>query len=223
MAELLIPKATLNLSTNERLDLIQLLVALMRLWITPSVTAPLLSDMPFAAAKDAPNNEAFLWPYESRGFERPFLGYSGNQVNAGSLIWVRDHWQAAFALTRASTELRTAIFALDQTQFLKDRALTLISFWAALEGLFLTNTQELRFKLAAFIASYLEDPGEARLARYKKILSLYDHRSKVAHGKPKTFVLLREVLIRVIESDHIPTAAELEARLLGGPLPAERE
>jgi hypothetical protein len=224
-AELHIPKATLSLSMNKRLDLVQLLVALLRLWATPSVTAPILSNIPFANAKEAPNNEAYLWPYESRAFEYPF-GSVGKAVTAGSIDWVRDHWQDAFALTSSSTAFRTAVFALDQTQFLKDRALTLISFWAALEGLFLTNAQELRFRLAAFVASYLEEPGAERMTRYKKIVGLYDHRSKAAHGKPKndpkalgeSFDLLREVVIRIIVDKHIPTNEELEARLLGSSL-----
>src|SRR4051794_21558385 len=42
-AELHIPKETLGLSTNERLDLVQLIVALLRLWVTPTVMAPILS------------------------------------------------------------------------------------------------------------------------------------------------------------------------------------
>lgn len=220
VAELFIPQVTLNLATNERLDLVQLIVALIRLWSTPSITAPILSNMPFAKAKDAPDNEAFLWPYESRGFEFPVE--RGGKVTPVSLDWVRDHWLDAFALSRSSTEFRTAIFALDQFQFQKDRALVLVSFWAALEGLFLTSPTELRFRLATFIASYLEKPGAERIARFKRILSLYDHRSKAAHGKPKndpraladSFDLLRDVVIRIIQVKRIPTQEELEAGLL---------
>jgi hypothetical protein len=219
-AELFIPQAALGLSTNERLDLVQLIVALLRSWVTPRVSAPILSNIPFAKAKEAPDNEAYLWPYESRGFEFP-IDREG-KIKHGDIVWVRDHWKDAFQMMRSNAEFRTAIFALDQMQFVKDRALVLISFWSALEGLFLASTQELRFRLAAYLASYMEEAGEQRIARYKKILSLYDHRSKAAHGKPKndpqalgeSFMLLRDVVVKIIEAKHIPTQEELEAMLL---------
>jgi len=227
VAELHIPQATMGLSTNERLDLVQLIVALLRLWVTPTVTAPMLSNIPFASAKDVPDNEAYLWPYEFRGFEHPFQRDGG--VEDGALDWVRDNWKRAFELTRSSTEFRAAVFALDQTQFMKDRTLVLISFWAAMEGLFLTNAQELRFRLASFVASYMENPGPPRIAMYKMILNLYDHRSKAAHGKPKndpealgkSFNLLRSVVLRIVDDNQIPSNEQLEARLLSDQNPQD--
>jgi hypothetical protein len=220
-AELHVPKDTLSLTTNERLDLVQLVVALLRLWVTPTVSAPILSNIPFARAKEAPDNEAYLWPYESRGFEFP-IDRDG-KITHGDIAWVRDHWKDAFDLTRSSTAFRTAVFALDQMQFVKDRPLVLVSFWSALEGLFLMNAQELRFRLAAYLATYLQKPGPERMARYKKILTLYDHRSKAAHGKPRndpralgeSYTLLRDVVVRIVEAKQIPTQEELETRLLG--------
>jgi hypothetical protein len=220
-AELFIPKGALGLDTNGRFDLVQLIVALLRPYVAPSVSAPILSNIPFEDAKTAPDNKAFLWPYESRGFEFP-IDQTGN-FPQGPLQWVIENWKDAFNLTRSSAEFRTALFALDQMQFVKDRALVLISFWSALEGLFLDTTTELRFRLALYIASYLEEPGDTRIAKHKEILKLYDHRSKAAHGKPKndakalfdSFNLLRDIIIRIINAKRTPSKGELESKLLG--------
>lgn len=108
-------------------------------------------------------------------------------------------------------------------QFVEDTALILVSLWGALEAIFSPSTSELRFRVSALIAAYLNPPGPKRLFDQREIANLYDKRSAAAHGKRKhqgddvlrTFELLRRVLIAIIRDGKIPTKAELEERLFG--------
>ncbi|WP_223259928.1 HEPN domain-containing protein, partial [Ralstonia pseudosolanacearum] len=55
------------------------------------------------------------------------------------------------------------------------------ALWAGFEALFGINA-ELRFRLAALAAAYLEERGPNRLALYRRVKTLYDYRSKAVHG-----------------------------------------
>jgi hypothetical protein len=99
----------------------------------------------------------------------------------------------------------------------------LISLWGALEAFFSPSTTELKFRISALIASFLEPPGKQRATLQKDVAKLYDMRSAAAHGKPRheqadvlnTFNLLRRVLFAFIDDKSVPTKDELEARLFG--------
>jgi hypothetical protein len=113
--------------------------------------------------------------------------------------------------------------ALDAAWFVSNSALSILSFWAALEAVFSPSTSELRFRVSALIASYLEQPGRSRYERQRIVAGLYDKRSAAAHGRAKhdvddlvaTFALLREVTIKIIEAGQLPTKTDLERRLFG--------
>jgi len=57
----------------------------------------------------------------------------------------------------------------------------------------------------------------------KDIAKLYDGRSAAAHGREDkahdslgdTFELVRRIVVRIIETNEVPTRAALEARLFG--------
>jgi len=225
-AELYVPQSTMKLAQVDRGDLIQVVAAMLRFWVTPTVLIPILSNVPIEKAKEMKSDEAFLLAHESRGFDVP-IDRTG-KISHGDLDWVLDYWKVAFKLTQDDMPFRAALFTLDRFQFVRERPLALISFWAALEGLFLKDAAELRFRLAAYLASYLEEPGENRIERFKAVLKLYDHRSKAAHGQPKndpqalgeSYMLLRDVIVKIIEANHVPTKTELERRLFAFPLPA---
>jgi hypothetical protein len=101
--------------------------------------------------------------------------------------------------------------------------MALVAVWGGLERLFSTSNQELSFRVSANIASYLEPPGRERYKCFKQVKSLYDHRSKAAHGDAKpnmdpyvdAFAVARRVLLRMIETQHVPNKKELEAKLFG--------
>jgi len=141
-----------------------------------------------------------------------------------SLTWVQANWRAALKLYTSSSEFRLAADALDAAQFIENEALALVSLWAAMEALFSPSTTELKFRVSALIASFLEEPGEARRTRQKLVAHLYDKRSAAAHGKPRhqstdlvaSFELLRKILIKMIHHKGVPNKEELDALLFGG-------
>jgi hypothetical protein len=139
------------------------------------------------------------------------------------LKWVQENWKVAHKLYSSSTEFRLAADSLDSGQFVPNHALTLVSLWASLEAIFSPSTSELKFRVSALIAAYLEPPGMKRLELQKQVASLYDLRSAAAHGKPrhepdhllKSFELIRKVLLRMIHEASVPTKETLERRLFG--------
>lgn len=90
---------------------------------------------------------------------------------------------------------------------------------------------ELRFRVSATIASYLEPPGRERWACYRRVKKLYDARSKAAHGSQveeadplfETYALLKRALTRMIEDNYVPTREDLEAMLFGNELGTDVE
>jgi len=128
---------------------------------------------------------------------------------------------------RDSPEFSLAMNAHDQVPLASQPGLAMVSLWGALEALFHAGRSELRFRVSALIAAYLEPPGAGRLELQRQIAKLYDARSSAAHGRKDdevgpvrdAFVLMRRVLTRIIENSHVQTRDELEELLLGGVWP----
>jgi Apea-like HEPN len=220
-AQLTIPASVGN-NADARLEVAMVTVFLLRLWSDPSIIAVALSNLPFAQIAHAADEAAHIMPLEYR--PRSFaLGLTDESKTFDSLNWVVAHFPAALNLVKESAEFRLAYSAMNAGQFIQDTALILISLWGALEVIFSPSTSELRFRVSALIASYLNPPGSKRIAHQRQIADLYDKRSAAAHGKRKhagsdvllTFELLRKVLIAIIREGKVPTKIELEERLFG--------
>jgi hypothetical protein len=135
---------------------------------------------------------------------------------------IKAHWQKAGTLL-ANEDFYVAFTAIDFSIWNSSPALGLVALWGALERLFSKSTQELTFRVSANIAAYLEKPGRERHELFKNVKALYDHRSRAAHGDAtpdivpyqNTFAIARRVILKVIESHHLPSKQELEAFLFG--------
>ncbi|KRB07987.1 hypothetical protein ASD86_09310 [Lysobacter sp. Root690] len=166
--------------------------------------------------------EAYVRPMEVWR-KRHALKLVDKSTIADSVEWVRVHWDSAYKLYRDSAEFRIAIDALDTGQFIPNTGLSIVSMWGALEALFSPSTSELRFRVSALIAAYMEIPGASRHERQRTILKMYDKRSAAAHGKPthnsddlvQVLTLLREVVIKMIHEGRVPSKGELEVKLFG--------
>ena len=208
---------------GDRFSLVRWIAALLRLWATPAITIPVISNTSFSAAAEAPGDQVHLIPYETAPRGIQIQSPEGPTLTIERLAWVRDHWQGGTSLVNEHREFRVALEALDMAHFVRDSALALVSIWAALEGMFSPAKTELRFRVSALIASFLEPPGATRRALHKRLTKLYDARSSAAHGKGKvdtkilveSMELLRQVLIKMISESHVPSGDELEARLFG--------
>ena len=123
----------------------------------------------------------------------------------------------------AKVRISTAFQAFDATTMAASIAVAMMTLWGAIEQIFSPAKQELRFRVSALLASYLEPPGTDRLALHKRIIKLYDKRSEVAHGaatgNPQafrdTYALMASALLKIIEQRHVPTRDELEQLLFG--------
>lgn len=220
-AELLIP---LNCGDTheQRVGIARTILFLLRLGVNPAVTLPVFSSHPFSSLREAPDNETRLLPYEVERRHFP-LGVTGGKVTEASAMWVKKRWPIAHKLSNESADFSLAVDAIDSGQFVQNHALTMVSLWGALEALFSPSTTELKFRVSALIASFIEPPGSKRLVLQRRIAKLYDKRSAAAHGKPKhqaedlleTFELLRAVLMKIIDIGLVPTKESLEAELFG--------
>lgn len=221
--ELYVP-ATTSIPQLDRMNLIWWIVALMRLHMTTSISVPILSSERFSSIP-AIQQEPHLWPME---IHTPRIFPEGSDVRIVSVVeleWLRENWyETAVLLGREDFSL--AVQAIDSSVWNHSPALALVAVWGALERLFSPSTSELRFRVSASIAAYLEPPGRERYAAFRKIKGLYDSRSKAAHGsgdrdlKPyaESYEIARRVLLKMIEARHVPNKEELEANLFGDPI-----
>lgn len=222
-AELFLP-ATCSLEKLDRLNTIWWIVALLRLKATSTVTAPIISSERLGSIPVI-QQEPELWPMEIYTHRLMPDPAQNRRIDVSELEWIKTHWQAANVLL-TDEDFAFAIQAVDQSIWASKPDLALVAVWGALERLFSSSKQELSFRVSANIATYLENPGRERHKCFKHIKALYDHRSKAAHGDTKTeiapfqetFAIARRVLLKIVETGHIPTKKDLEAQLFGDEL-----
>lgn len=221
-AQLLVPRQAAK-SFDERFELARFIVLVLRLWSDPGIGLDVVASHKFEELCDlSETSRPAIFPVET--WRRYYsLGIVDPASVTSSLSWVKDNWKTAYQLYSSSAEFRLAADSLDAGQFIPNHALTLVSLWASLEALFSPSASELKFRVSALIAAYLEPPGTERLELQKQVASLYDIRSAAAHGKPrheskhllKSFELVRKVLIRMISEKSVPSKEVLERRLFG--------
>ncbi len=199
------------------------IVTLLRIFVDPEIRFIFASSNPMSSLRDKPYTGV---PVEIGGaieiHNRHFaLRLMDGSKKLAHIEWVQKNWRTAAHLAGQSAEFRLALEVLEVGQFIPSTAMILVSIWGALEAIFSPSSAELRFRVSALIAAYMEPPGAGRLAEQQKIAKLYDKRSAAAHGKPRhdetdvlvSFELLRMVLIRIIERGRLPSKEDLE-RLL---------
>lgn len=223
-AELYVPVGC-NPDPLDQLNTVWWIAALLRLKATTAVFVPVISSERIASIP-AIKQEPILRPmeiYTSRLYPDPSKTLSC--IGDTELEWVRQHWQDG-SLLLTNEDFSFAFQAIDFSIWNSNPALALVSVWGALERLFSPSHQELSFRVSANIAAYLEAPGRERYKYFKHVRSLYDHRSKAAHGDGKSevvpyvesFAVARRVLTKMIEARHVPNKKELEARMFGDEL-----
>jgi hypothetical protein len=209
-------------NSEKRFSIAQTITFMLKFGINPTAVIAAVANHPFASLKNVPDNEAVIIPIETLPRHFP-LSSENNVATVDSLQWIKNYWPSTHALIQQHAEFALAAAAVSTGQFVHNGALILVSLWAALEALFLHSTTELRFRVSALVAAYLEPPGEERYALQRRIAKLYDKRSSAAHGQSgfhaqdilDTFNLLRRVISSIIEDRHVPKKDELEKKLFG--------
>lgn len=217
--------ATYAEKVDGKFEVARFIVSIMRLWVDPSIGLHVVSNTSFSRlCGEMESNRVVVFPVET--FPRQFQLMLSDEDSSSAeerVGWVKENWRVAHGLYRSSPEFRMALDSLDQGQFINNHALALVSLWGSLEALFSPSTSELKFRVSALIASYLENPGPGRLQMQKRVAKLYDMRSAAAHGKPRhdgnhlleTFDIVRKVLIKMIRRNSVPTKEDLEGILFG--------
>jgi len=143
-------------------------------------------------------------------------------ITSADCDWVARHFRT-FMMLYASAAFRLAADCFSTYPHNANLRMSTAELWAGIESLFAVNS-ELRFRISALVASFLEPHGDARLELYRCMKSLYDFRSKAVHGADLTdealtdhivqvrLVLLR-LLTRITEMEKLPTTDELEKAL----------
>ena len=204
----------------DKLNTIWWLAALLRFRAAHSVTVPVVASDAFAKGRETEDIE--FWPIEIDPHRLQMIVKPSIMLE-DDLCWVRDHWIDAGRLLQQSKQFNLLFQSLDQSLFARNTSLALLSLWSALEAMFSPARTELRFRVSANIAAYLEMRGPRRLALQKRTAKLYDARSAVAHGTSQredpafkdTYDLVRRVLMRILSENHVPTRDELEQMLFG--------
>lgn len=151
--------------------------------------------------------------------------HEGTTIGPESAEWLRENWHSSLHLS-TQDDLMFALGAIYHSHRSAEN-LALVSVWAALERLFSSNAAELKFRVCANIAAYLEGPGEARHNLFRYLSKLYDARSAAAHGsaikRPDAYMdsvtVASQVVMQIIDLGRVPTKEELERELFS---PSER-
>jgi hypothetical protein len=221
--ELIVTQNASDTLGQNQLDLARWILSLMRMWSAPSVSASVISEQSLSEMSMASAKEVQLFPFETQSRGIFLESKLGRSITMDRLYWIRDSWMSSVRLANARKEFRLAVEALDQAHFVHDHALGLLLVWAALEGLFSPSRSELRFRISALIASFLEPPGPQRRVLHAEVAKLYDARSSAAHDRSsidrralgESMTLLRRIIIKMVSSCHVPSKDELEGLLFG--------
>jgi hypothetical protein len=220
-AEIRAPSRTSLGDSFDAKETIWWIAALLRMARFPYLSIPVISNQSFSEISQS-DEEPTLTPFETEG--RIFgAGESGaNLVDGEHLEWVRHKWVTAGKLLNQNPKFYSVLKAFDLATLRGRASSSLLAMWGGLEQIFAPTPGELRYRVAALMASYLEAHGAKRLSLYRDILKLYNERCVAAHTvnevetEPlvETYVLMRNILIKMIDTNRVPTQADLERLLL---------
>jgi hypothetical protein len=223
------PRTSLGESFDAK-ETIWWIAALLRLATFPFLSVPIISNYSF---RDIPSikEEPTLIPFETEG--RIFGAPEGTDcaLRVEHLTWVAEKWNSAGRLLNSNAKFFGALKAFDSATVRGRASASMLALWGGIEQLFAPSAAELRFRVAALLASYLEPPGASRLELYKHVLKLYNERSLAAHTAKdveieplvETYVIMRNTLVRMIDEEKVPTQADLESLLFCARALPERE
>jgi hypothetical protein len=204
-------------------DAIWLLAALLRLSEHPYLMVPVVSDLPFDETSKSKRGPTLKTFEVAPRIVMP-NGRQPSHLSSTNLTWVKSVWPQAATLIGRHRPFHRALRAVDACTIEGRRSSVLLTAWGALEELFVSQGAELRFRVSANIATYLEPAGPKRLEMFKTVTKLYKERSRAAHTGHETgldallqsFIILRNCLVKILDDGVVPKEADLERRLFLG-------
>jgi hypothetical protein len=203
----------------DRLNTGWFITALLRLKSGVPMLCPAVLDRDFESIRQGPPVPNII-PLEIG--RRP-TSHAVVDLTPDTLDWLYHNWWEAGLLMRRQPALLQAFTACDDASIASSASLALLTIWGAIEHLFAPARQELRFRVSAGLAAYLEPIGRSRAALQRQAMKLYDNRSRLVHaagerpdGLDESLELLRRAILRALDEGHAPTRSELDARLFEG-------
>ncbi|MDB5916031.1 MAG: hypothetical protein JWR40_265, partial [Massilia sp.] len=217
--ELYIPASFQLNGFFDRFNTLWWLTALMRLRGAHRAQLPVVSDRPFSEIAENWQKAKAL-PVEVFPRRLP-TAENLEELSLSDLQWLKEVWLTGGKLMGNRAAFNDAFQALDGAGGMPTKAVATLAIWGAFEHLFSPGKQELRFRVSANIATFLEDAGNERLKLQKKIMKLYDVRSSVAHTVKnpsseewvETLSLAHRILNKILITNHVPSKEDLELAL----------
>lgn len=217
LAELHVPASFAPPNWFDRLNTIWWLAALMRLHVTPLVRVPAVAASSFSTMRDGPGDpRVWLIEAEPRGLVP--MKDPPRAIHSDGMEWVRQHWLSGGELMNRHENFNIAFQAFDGCHHLKSPPLALVQLWGGLEQLFTTAAERKTRQLASRISAYFEPAGVSRVQLERHVRDLYAGRCSAAHETKvdsvdallESYELLRRILMRMIEDNHVLSKQELE-------------
>ncbi len=220
--EICAPAETPLGSSFDATETIWWVASLLRLARYPYLSVPVMSNQSFREIPRS-DDEPVLTPFETEGriFGPP--ADEDRTLDTDNLAWVAENWLKAGHMLNSNPKFYSAFKAFDSATVRGRASASMLALWGGIEQLFAPSAGELRFRVSALLASFLEQPGASRLELYKRILKLYNERSVAAHTAKdvemgplmETYVMMRNALVRMIDEGKVPAQSDLEALLFG--------
>jgi hypothetical protein len=213
-------------SSRQATETIWLFAALVRLARCPYLMVPVISSHPFDALRYCAE-EPILEPFETESRLFAPSERSDTVLDYELLSWISRVLPTTADLMSRDSRFDSAFRAFDLCTIRGRASSSLLTVWGALEQLFAPSAAELRYRLSSNIAAYLNPPGGERLAAFRKVLKLYNHRSTAAHTAKdadqsaliESYVLMRNALVQMVENRQVPSQMELEEAIFSPGLP----
>lgn len=225
-AEVRVPQERIDKGFNSK-NLLWWITALLRLQHSPLIRMPFATTIPISELPERHKSDYQIHLIEL-GFITivPKSQLSAEPLTMSTLEWIRDYWRQGEILMDTHPRFNSAVQSCDSARFCRNMNDAILVFWGALERIFSDKHIELRYRIPNTIASYFYKVGPGREEAAKRIRKLYDVRSKAAHGAgvvdmdayDQCYRLLQKTIIRMIESNHVPSAEELEANVINNVL-----
>jgi hypothetical protein len=198
----------------------QFVVKFLRLFGSASIGMPVVCNQPFTKPPMGPARVTQIERGADWSLKSPFSRFFLTPAIAATCA---SHWRKALRMTESNIKFGFAFHSADRALFHVDKLSILSAIWSALEGLFVPSMAgEIGFRLSCMIASYLEEPGQARSDLQSAVGKMYSSRSKAVHGSPEkanllieSYDLLKRIVQKIILEDKVPAEGDLKARLFG--------
>lgn len=215
---------TIYRNESEQLWVARYVVYALRIRTLRNIFAPIFGNQSWSTIAAFKDRSIFASVVEPIG--RVWTYTPQREVTLTDLEWVAANNARFVELWFGSKNVfRNAVEAFIDCPLQTSARMSTATLWSGIEGLIHVD-QELRFRLAAYIASFLAPYGEERRKLFKQVYDYYNVRSKAVHGGsvgPVDFivqaesaaVLLGRLLVKITEDTRIPTRDDLDRLLLG--------